>query len=713
VVQLGAHLADFWLDYGTYIDFSSATLREKFISANGMPMYLGADGSLPTGSSPEVFLSGDTADWHLNKGTGGGFVENGELTESLSQPGRIARVNAVNAVLDFDNTEMTANLKGIELDDSGNYAYIGSWSSDDDLYTFNVSDPANIVHESTLNDPELRNFWEIITDGDYAYGCTGTNTGPGGALVVFDISDRANPSILAELQDGFTCFGAGDLVKHEDYVYTANFNGDGISIVDVSNPSAPIVYSSVTNAGMDGSTGITIDPVNGYAYVGAWNIDRFAVVDIDPLNTPTYVTNITDASFGEVMDLRIHPTDSSIVYVGNNTVNNISIVDVSNPAAPSVTGTITDGNLFSPSGLDIFDDTTMLIGGSGAVLAYDITDPDAPVKIDDHVDLAYTGRAIDANSEAAFTTSDNNPYYIVSWDLDVLGCANPTDTKGSIIYNTDELVMQYCNGVDWVAMGPIGGSGGGGCTVPAGNAGDILFSSANKVMQYCNSQDWVAIGKPEISEGGLIGHWRLDETSGLFIDSSVSGNNGTGNGGVAYASGSGKVLNAAGFDGVDDYISMGDVATFAGLDAITVSIWIKTSGSSGETQFFNKSACAGASEFELFYGWPTANGSPNFNLELSGSADVWTGQGSYAVNDGQWHMITGTWSDGSNLRLYIDGELEVNGPVGNGTILDRIHPLSIGACSNNYHFEGQLDDARIYNRALSASEINALYHATR
>lgn len=75
--------ADVWVDTGTYIDLSVEANRRKFIDASGNPVYLGASGELPTGTSPDIFFSGDTASWHTNKGTGGGFTENGALTDAI------------------------------------------------------------------------------------------------------------------------------------------------------------------------------------------------------------------------------------------------------------------------------------------------------------------------------------------------------------------------------------------------------------------------------------------------------------------------------------------------------------------------------------------------------------------------------------------------------------------------------------------------------
>lgn len=85
--RLNGSIADFWIDFDTYLDLSDPNIRAKFIDANGFPVDLGSDGSRPTGSAPDIYLSGDTATWHTNDGTGGGFTENGALTDALTDPG--------------------------------------------------------------------------------------------------------------------------------------------------------------------------------------------------------------------------------------------------------------------------------------------------------------------------------------------------------------------------------------------------------------------------------------------------------------------------------------------------------------------------------------------------------------------------------------------------------------------------------------------------
>lgn len=82
-------IADVYLNIAEYVDFSVAANRAKFRSASGKPVNLGANGQVPTGTAPIMFLSGAfdaTLPFKTNKGTGGGFGELGALTAGSSSP---------------------------------------------------------------------------------------------------------------------------------------------------------------------------------------------------------------------------------------------------------------------------------------------------------------------------------------------------------------------------------------------------------------------------------------------------------------------------------------------------------------------------------------------------------------------------------------------------------------------------------------------------
>lgn len=67
----GGCLADVWVSYAEAVDFSVEQNRLRFRNANGEPVYLGSDGSLPTGSQPIIFLQGTGG---TNSGTGGNYT---------------------------------------------------------------------------------------------------------------------------------------------------------------------------------------------------------------------------------------------------------------------------------------------------------------------------------------------------------------------------------------------------------------------------------------------------------------------------------------------------------------------------------------------------------------------------------------------------------------------------------------------------------------
>lgn len=82
--------ADYWMAIGQNLfdgsgDIPVAT-RRKFVSAANKPVYLGADGSIPTGIAPTIFFSGDSASFGTNRGTGGAFTQTGSLTNASTSP---------------------------------------------------------------------------------------------------------------------------------------------------------------------------------------------------------------------------------------------------------------------------------------------------------------------------------------------------------------------------------------------------------------------------------------------------------------------------------------------------------------------------------------------------------------------------------------------------------------------------------------------------
>jgi Concanavalin A-like lectin/glucanases superfamily/Immunoglobulin domain len=80
---------------------------------------------------------------------------------------------------------------------------------------------------------------------------------------------------------------------------------------------------------------------------------------------------------------------------------------------------------------------------------------------------------------------------------------------------------------------------------------------------------------------------------------------------------------------------------------------------------------------------------------------------------GGWTHIAASW-DGSNLKLYINGQLDAQGVVWVSGLGDSGCPFSIGSagsCDPDQYFPGLIDEVSLYNRALFAGEIHAIYQA--
>lgn len=83
-------MAEVYFAIGQSIDLSLVSNRRKFRSASGKPVYLGSDGSAPTGTAPSIYLHLATAEavanFATNRGSGGNFTVHGSLTAGASNP---------------------------------------------------------------------------------------------------------------------------------------------------------------------------------------------------------------------------------------------------------------------------------------------------------------------------------------------------------------------------------------------------------------------------------------------------------------------------------------------------------------------------------------------------------------------------------------------------------------------------------------------------
>ncbi len=224
---------------------------------------------------------------------------------------------------------------------------------------------------------------------------------------------------------------------------------------------------------------------------------------------------------------------------------------------------------------------------------------------------------------------------------------------------------------------------------------------------------------------GLVGYWTLDGkdtnwSTGITLDKSGNGNNGqlvsmsTSSSPVAGKVGQGLTFKGVGYTNA----GTGSALNVIGSD-FSVSVWAKTN-QIGTTRMILQKGSGPAISSEKGYQLYLGNTGTNWVFSVWDGASPTNhtprGQTTYGVEIGKWHYLTGIFRTSTKTAyLYVDGILRDQASNASFSTPDiSTNPLFIGASSDGSTlWNGLLDDIRIYNRALSATEVQQLYQMGR
>ncbi len=213
--------------------------------------------------------------------------------------------------------------------------------------------------------------------------------------------------------------------------------------------------------------------------------------------------------------------------------------------------------------------------------------------------------------------------------------------------------------------------------------------------------------KPPIPAGAQLWLEMTANTSPAVQDMSGHGNNGT-EGGAATWTANGRYEGGYNLDAASsDYIQVAAAPDIDNYDQFSMSAWIKTTdaGAMSIMSYGDITTDAGIL-LRLNGGVPQAYiNDGGTQVSVAGSA---------AINDGQWHQISIT-RDGANLILFVDG-----------TAVDTVDSSGVGVITTNVndtvevgrrwaggvdtqYYTGTVDEVAIFNRALSATEVEDYY----
>ncbi|CAB5172674.1 hypothetical protein D3OALGA1CA_5854 [Olavius algarvensis associated proteobacterium Delta 3] len=304
----------------------------------------------------------------------------------------------------------------------------------------------------------------------------------------------------------------------------------------------------------------------------------------------------------------------------------------------------------------------------------------------------------------AWKFSNGRAYFYIYTPHEMVIESSPIPGKSwhhlAAVYDfSEEEVRIYIDGVPDAAQPVTGAIATTNESLIFGHPSDAcLFGKLDDIHLYERvlSEDEIQELAGITKDNSLAAYFDLEEGLGTAIND-ISGNGNTGDvfGNTSWVTG--KSGTALEFHGDTDHVQIADNSgslTIAG--DFSIALWLKrTKRTQGDEWFFSKPGT---------YAWKITNDTPYFLIYTPDITVVTPSK----LDLNRWHHLVATYDQSTQtVTIYIDGELDTSAAVGaelNLTSFDHTLGHESDACLN-----GILDDVQVYNKALSLSEVQALY----
>jgi hypothetical protein len=202
--------------------------------------------------------------------------------------------------------------------------------------------------------------------------------------------------------------------------------------------------------------------------------------------------------------------------------------------------------------------------------------------------------------------------------------------------------------------------------------------------------------------GNCVGHWKMNDNAGntTVVDSSGNGKNGTAQQNTSVLHTTGKIDGALTFNGTSDYVNIGNVI---GAGAYTKVAWVKREAGNYYNNIVSSESLSHAIYAPYTYSFKLTAGHVNpFNQVQDTTA---------ALEVGVWYQVAVTFNpsvSSGQMVLYKNGTQVAT--ANNVPTQAASTKTYIGRFATGYAMKGSIDNVMIFNRALTAEEIQALYN---
>jgi hypothetical protein len=573
---------------------------------------------------------------------------------------------------------------------------------------------------------------DVNGDGfdDIIIGQFGANSNAGLSHVIYGKSSGLTDITLTSMtsSQGFSIAGAN---SPDDSGYSVSgagdFNNDGFDDIVIGAFQASsfkgvtyVIFGNSTLSNIDLATltinqGFSITGVNTEDRSGNWvnsagdvNGDGYADIIIG-----AYKANSNDGKayviFGQASDF------SNINLVSLNSTQGFSITGAGSYMGTTVSGAgdmngdgydevvigsgigsyVIFGNSSSFSNIDVSNMTSnqgfTITGGGSAVSNAGDVNGDGYADIIIQGEYVIFGKASGLNDIVLSSFTNNQGYKILS-------------SGGSAVSGGGDI---NGDGYSDVIIGNPGGDPDG-----KNNAGAtyVVFGNIYPTFMPTIASTLLPTLSPTATlENGLVAYYSF---SGNADDETGNGNDGVVHNATLTADRYGNPNRAYNFDGSTSYIEVEDGTQFDFINNMSVSAWIKPS----ITQVSVAAFLSKSHQFIDAHSWTYEHaGSTDFHFVFrSNVSNNWIYNTNIHLSSEQWKHFVTTKQD-STFKNYLDGSLVSTLNVATSIIKSSGNlPLHIGAVKNSAevfyrHYNGLLDDVRIYNRALTPEEVLELY----
>jgi len=278
----------------------------------------------------------------------------------------------------------------------------------------------------------------VFISGDYAYIASVADD----SLTIMDISDPTDPVLKSEVYDGDGEFseldGARSVYVSGNYAYVAAYIDDAFTIMDITDPTDPVLKSEVSDGDgeftkLNGARSVYVS--GNYAYVASSDDDSLTIMDITDPTDPVLKSEVFDGDgeFTKLNGARSVYVSGNYAYVASISDDSLTIMDITDPTDPVLKSEVYDGDgEFS----ELDGARSVYVSGNYAYVAAYIDDAFTIMDITDPTDPVLKSEVYNGDGEFSKLNSPRDVYvsgnyaYVASSgnnSLTIMDITDPTD----------------------------------------------------------------------------------------------------------------------------------------------------------------------------------------------------------------------------------------------------------------------------------------------